>query len=117
MKVCKNPAENTIFGGSGAPRRPQIRPEMAPKTAQEASKTAQEAPKTAQEAPKTAQEAPRTAQEAPKTAQEAHFGGSGAGNLHFPRFFEGPGGGRREASRPKGAGMAVWWPLGGTMGG
>ena len=51
--------------------RPQIGPQMAPKTAQEAPKTAQEAPKTAQEAFKTAQEAPGTAQEAPKTAQEA----------------------------------------------
>ena len=86
MKVCKNPAENTIFGGSGAPRRPQIRPEMAPKTAQEASKTAQEAPKTAQEAPKTAQEAPRTAQEAPKTTQEVPFGGRGPGTCIFPTY-------------------------------
>ena len=57
--------------GSGAPNRPQIRPKMAPKTAQEAPKTAQEAPKTAKEPPKTLQEAPTTVQEAPKTAQEA----------------------------------------------
>ena len=69
--------ENIIFRGSGAPNRPQIRTQMAPKTAQEAPKTAQEAPKTAQEAPKTAQEAPRTAQEAPKTAQELQNGSPG----------------------------------------
>ena len=108
MKVYKNHTENTIFGGSGAPNRSQIRPQMAPKTAQEA-------PKTAQEAPKTAQEAPRTAQEVPKTAQEAPFGGSGAGNLHFPRFFEGLGGGRREATRPNDAGILVCWPRGGEL--
>ena len=71
MKVYKNHTENTIFGGSGAPNRSKICPQMAPRTAQKAPKTAQEAPKTAQEVPKTVQEAPRTAQEAPKTAQEA----------------------------------------------
>ena len=45
------------------------------------------------------------------------FWGSGAGNLHFPRFFEGPGGGRRERISPNDAGIAVWWPLGGDYGG
>ena len=71
MKIHKNPRKNTHFGWSGVQVRPQIGPQMAPKTAQEAPKMAQEAPKTAQEAFKTAQEAPRTPQEAPKTAQEA----------------------------------------------
>ena len=71
MKIHKNLRNINYFNGSEAQIRPQIGPQMAPKTAQEAPKTAQEAPKTAQEAPKTAQEAPRTAQEAPKTAQEA----------------------------------------------
>ena len=71
MKIHENPRKNTHFGWSGVQVRPQIGPQMAPKTAQEAPKTAQEAPKTAQEAFKTAQEAPGTAQEAPKTAQEA----------------------------------------------
>ena len=45
--------------------------------------------------------------------------GLGAGHLHFPRFFEGLGGGRREAPRPNDAEIRVCWPLGGgeRMGG
>ena len=51
------------FHASGAQFRPQIGPEMIPKTAQEAPKTAQEAPNAAQDAPETAPKATRTAQE------------------------------------------------------
>ena len=45
------------------------------------------------------------------------FGGRGPGTCVFPKFFDGPGGGRREGPRPNDAGMPVCWPLGGTIGG
>ena len=75
VKIHKNPRKNTNFGWSGVQIRPQIGPQMAPKTAQEAPKTAQEAPKTAQ---KTLKRAPR---ERPISPPEAHI-------KHFPCVFE-----------------------------
>ena len=74
VKIHKNLRKNTNFGWSGVQIRPQIGPQMAPKTAQEAPKTAQEAPKTAQEATKSAQEAPKTAEKAPRRSKKAARG-------------------------------------------